>query len=420
VGDVSVDNYFDLTSILVARAGEPLEFTVRRDGKASKNDRFGPRIGGEEVTINVEPRQLERLGLVMKIGPIAAVQAGSPAATAGIQPGDILEKVNGKQIGAAAEGEASWDPVLLPEAIAQLARNGEPVTLTIRRVADESEATSQDIAIEPREVTWIEESLSGAPMSVPALGLAYPILAEVQSVVNDSSAEESGIRAGDRIIKAEWQNLPDQFTGGVAPPAIEFTEDEPNWAAFFHQMQFFPPSSVVKLTYQRAGQERVGTLVTRPVDGAYWAERGFAFEPIKRLRVASTWGEQAELAWDETISALTMVYRFLGKLWEGQIPVTAVGGPVMIGKVAYFAADEGLGKLLIFLTMLSANLAVLNFLPIPLLDGGHMVFLAYEGIRGRPANERFVVAMHTIGFAFIVSLMLFVFALDFGWIDRGL
>jgi regulator of sigma E protease len=70
--------------------------------------------------------------------------------------------------------------------------------------------------------------------------------------------------------------------------------------------------------------------------------------------------------------------------------------------------------------MLSANLAVLNFLPIPLLDGGHMVFLAYEGICGRPANERFVVAMHTIGFAFIVSLMLFVFALDFGWIDRGL
>ena len=53
--------------------------------------------------------------------------------------------------------------------------------------------------------------------------------------------------------------------------------------------------------------------------------------------------------------------------------------------------------------MLSANLAVINFLPIPLLDGGHMVFLAYEGIRGRPANERFVVALHTAGFVFIVD-----------------
>ena len=67
-----------------------------------------------------------------------------------------------------------------------------------------------------------------------------------------------------------------------------------------------------------------------------------------------------------------------------------------------------LPALLIFLTMLSANLAVLNFLPIPLLDGGHMVFLAYEGVRGRPASEKFVVALHTVGFVFIVSLMLFV------------
>ena len=50
-----------------------------------------------------------------------------------------------------------------------------------------------------------------------------------------------------------------------------------------------------------------------------------------------------------------------------------------------------------FLTMLSANLAVINFLPIPLLDGGHMVFLLWEGIRGKPAGEKFVVAMHTVG-----------------------
>ena len=70
--------------------------------------------------------------------------------------------------------------------------------------------------------------------------------------------------------------------------------------------------------------------------------------------------------------------------------------------------------------MLSANLAVVNFLPIPLLDGGHMVFLLYEGIRGRPANQRFVVMMHMLGFAFIVTLMLFVLGLDVGLIPRNL
>jgi regulator of sigma E protease len=94
------------------------------------------------------------------------------------------------------------------------------------------------------------------------------------------------------------------------------------------------------------------------------------------------------------------------------VPFTALGGPGTIAMVAGSAASEGLATFLVFLTMLSANLAVLNFLPIPVLDGGHMVFLAYEGIRGRPAPARFVIALHMLGFVFLIGLMLFVIGLD--------
>ena len=111
-----------------------------------------------------------------------------------------------------------------------------------------------------------------------------------------------------------------------------------------------------------------------------------------------------------------MVFRFLKKLGS-QVPFKMLGGPVTIARGGGLLGLEGLSSLLIFLTMLSANLAVINFLPIPLLDGGHMVFLAYEGIRGRPANEKFVLALHTIGFVFIVSLMLFVIGLDIQTLD---
>ena len=76
------------------------------------------------------------------------------------------------------------------------------------------------------------------------------------------------------------------------------------------------------------------------------------------------------------------------------------------------AASEGLSSLLLFITLLSANLAVINFLPIPLLDGGHMVFLILEGILRRPVNEKIVIAFHYAGFVFIISLMLFVIGLD--------
>jgi regulator of sigma E protease len=86
--------------------------------------------------------------------------------------------------------------------------------------------------------------------------------------------------------------------------------------------------------------------------------------------------------------------------------------------VSLMQARQGLGNLLIFLTLLSANLAVINFLPIPVLDGGHFVLLLYEGIRGKPADERVQEILTWIGLIFLLSLMVFVFGLDFGLISR--
>ncbi|MCR4415159.1 MAG: site-2 protease family protein, partial [Thermoguttaceae bacterium] len=82
------------------------------------------------------------------------------------------------------------------------------------------------------------------------------------------------------------------------------------------------------------------------------------------------------------------------------------------------SAAKGLADLLIFLTIIGANLAVLNFLPIPLLDGGHMVFLAYEGITGRAPNERVQTILTYLGLLFILGLVVVVFGLDFGLISR--
>ena len=75
-------------------------------------------------------------------------------------------------------------------------------------------------------------------------------------------------------------------------------------------------------------------------------------------------------------------------------------------------------QLLLFLTMLSANLAVVNFLPIPVLDGGHMVFLTWELITRKPPSERVVIALSYVGLILILSLMLWVFGLDLGLVSR--
>ncbi|MCA9189219.1 MAG: site-2 protease family protein, partial [Planctomycetales bacterium] len=109
--------------------------------------------------------------------------------------------------------------------------------------------------------------------------------------------------------------------------------------------------------------------------------------------------------------------------WEGVGQVIAVlkrirqvgknlGGPGSIVVAAVSEASQGWARLLVFLTLLSANLAVINMLPIPVLDGGHMMFLLYEGARGKPVNERIAFVLTMIGFVFILSLMLFVIGLD--------
>jgi regulator of sigma E protease len=204
---------------------------------------------------------------------------------------------------------------------------------------------------------------------------------------------------------------------GLAEPAVP--APNPYWPVVFDTLQQVPVGTTVDVTVKRGDKKISKNLTPVSVDDLFVADRGFQFEPIERIRKATSLSEQAQYGWDETTEALGMVFRFLKKIGT-QVPVTALGGPITIAKAAGYSAYAGLPALLIFLTMLSANLAVLNFLPIPLLDGGHMAFLAYEGVRGRPASEKFVVAMHTVGFVFIVSLMLFVVALDMGLIPRNL
>src|SRR4030095_2353586 len=95
-------------------------------------------------------------------------------------------------------------------------------------------------------------------------------------------------------------------------------------------------------------------------------------------------------------------------LFSGRISPKSLGGPLQIGAVAYDFAKKGVPDLCLFLGLLSVSLAVLNFMPIPVLDGGHFVFLCWEGLRGKPPSERVVVVATYVGLALVLSLMAFV------------
>ena len=284
-----------------------------------------------------------------------------------------------------------------------------------------------------------------SPVALPALGVAIYVENQVAAVEPGSPAEAAGVKAGDTIRKATLVPPDDKLQeekygkkGLQKTKEIEFTERdtsffsrliervfgqpaEPkaelrNWPIVFNVVQDALPETQLQL---ELSGDRTVKLDSVPASDWFNHDRELFFEPVVVTQKAETIGDSVSLGGRETKYSLLLVYRFLRKLMSGQVSVKGIGGPVEIARQAGAMASEGMSPFLLFLGMLSANLAVLNFLPIPMLDGGHMVFLAAEGVRGKPVSERVVALFTTAGLVLLLSLMVFVLLLDVGLISRG-
>lgn len=447
VGDVEVKDFRQFNAELAKQPAKPLQISVRRaqkeDGKAS-GESSSDRGNSLDLTFEVPPQPLRGFDFEMSMGPITAVRDDSPAAKAGLQPGDVIISVDGRKAGEGANPAEICNSQTLADYLSRAAAEGRETEIAVQRSAADGKPEQITVRIKPEQSTTINSVFPartpGTPMAANEIGIAYRIENEIASVAPNSTLSGE-LAAGDRITSAKLI-FPKDDKGVVPEPQVvrlmspkptglaalirrlfggsDESHPEFNWPTVLDAIQFAPEGTELELTVER-GDEPERKVVVKPIvlQDAYVRSRGFLFQPIERVRVAATFSQQLRYGWNETAEALTMVFRFLKKLGT-QVPISALGGPVTIAKAAGYSAAEGLSSLLVFLTMLSANLAVINLLPIPLLDGGHLVFLAYEGLRGRPANEKFVVALHTAGFVFIVSLMLYVLALDLGLFPRDL
>jgi len=156
----------------------------------------------------------------------------------------------------------------------------------------------------------------------------------------------------------------------------------------------------------------VTDLEGRPDPKYFLEDRGLRFQPDYRTQTADDIGHALGLGAWRTVRFIKEVYMNLSAILFGRVSPKTLSGPLTIANVSYKFAGEDFWQFLLFLGMISVNLAVVNFLPIPVLDGGHMVFLILEKILGRPVPERvFAFAMYT-GLFLILSLMVFVIYLD--------
>lgn len=415
--ETKIDDYWDLHRFLSQHVDETITLRVVRETKVDEKT-----TKTEELDVELTTRPLRRLGLVMTMGPVTAIQVGSPAQDAqpvddsdaekGVQRGDVLKAIDGQPIS---------DPMIAPDIIRRLA--GQEVILTVARPTAAGKSKDVKFKVTPRPVADFQSGGGGdEPVLVEALGLTYAVEPIVTAVDPRCTAKDK-FQPGDKIIaaqivpagdtpKEQSENKKILEKAHVLMKELDLTSEQFNWTAPFFLVQSLPDAGKVKLTYQRGAETLTAEL--RPYESSEYnfAVRGMVLKPLQDTHTAESWGEAVSLGLRETKESLMLVVTFLQKLVSRQISPTALGGPGTIAAVATSEASRGIGPLLIFLTMLSANLAVVNFLPIPVLDGGHMMFLLWEGIFRRPVPEAWQIRLTLIGFGFILCLMAFVIGLD--------
>jgi regulator of sigma E protease len=317
---------------------------------------------------------------------IGSVTAGSPAAAAGFRPGDLVQRVNG-------EATPTWETVVY----ALLAAGVSEVPARIEVQAPDGAAELRVLA------TGSLLELSEQRDALGSLGLApeRPVLeAVIGEVIPGEAADRAGLRVGDRLIAVDGEPIRD-------------------WAAWVDFVQG-RPGKTLRLDLERDGLamateivpaavERGGTLVGRigaavrldpNLMDRYRAE--VRYGPVEALGVA------VQKTWE--LSALTL--RVVWKMLIGEASVNNLSGPISIAQSAGQSASIGCVQFLKFLALVSVSLGVLNLLPVPVLDGGHLAYFAVEAIKGGPLSEAAQALGQRIGLALLIGLMALVLYLD--------
>ncbi|MGI9493221.1 MAG: RIP metalloprotease RseP [Geminicoccaceae bacterium] len=310
---------------------------------------------------------------------VGKVQGESPAAIAGLQTYDRIVAVDGSDIESLEE-------------LRTIERHsaGVEMLLTVDR-----EGQQLELSMTPESVIREDQRLDQT-FEIGELGIGPPLSpADVANVIEGGAAERAGLLPGDRIVAVNKEPLPsfeDLQEIVSKSPELEllFTIEREGETI---DLPITPAS--VDMTDQRSGE---------PVTiGRIGVERDLPQPPLRRSNPIQALGDGIA----ETYRLTALI---LGTVWElitGRGNTEELGGPIRIAQMTGELTKDGLFPAVMFTVMLSINLGLINLFPIPVLDGGHLVMLFIELVRGKPLNERSQEIAFRFGLALVLSLMVF-------------
>jgi regulator of sigma E protease len=316
---------------------------------------------------------------------VGSVAAPGPAAQAGLKPGDRIVALNGRPV-------QDWDELLA----AVQDGHGQPVTLSVRGEAGERSLTLTPIAARQCD-------LLGDPHEVWDLG-ARPYLAPViGDVIGGQPAARAGLKSGDTVLAVEGK-------------PVSSWED---MAQAIHAR----PGQPTRLDLRRGGETLTVTVTPNSVKqmsaeckevavgliGIGQAPGGGVIHPNP---AAALWHGLRR-----TTETTVVIARALHKLVVGKFDRSSIGGPIQIAVAAGEQARQGVVYLAGFTAVISVNLFLLNLLPVPMLDGGHLLFFAFEAVLGRPLSVRKREVAQQVGFVLLMLLMVYAVYNDLARLD---
>jgi regulator of sigma E protease len=318
---------------------------------------------------------------------IGAIEPGSAAEVAGLRSGDRILAVGDAATRTMMDAQLQLLSAMVPSGTTTLELEGADGSRRVARIEYDGDTHA---LTEP-----------GAMFPGLGIGLWRPsIPAVIGQVMPEGTAAQAGLGEGDRVLSADGR------------PMADWNE----WVEYVRAR----PGETVRLVVERDGASRALDLLIGAADdqGERVGRIGAApqvspelWDPVRteqRYGPVGAVGEAMAETWRMTALTVTM----MGRMIVGQVSVKNISGPINIAQAAGFTAAAGLTAFLSFLAIVSISLGIINLLPIPLLDGGQIVYQCVEIAKGSPVSDRAQIIGQQVGIMLLLMLMTFAFYND--------